>query len=111
MSENFKQIAAADIADVFFNLEEFGETHQIDGKLMTVIVDGLEVVERSKKQSERGRIDGIFKKQVLLYISRKDMGSLPPIGCQIMLDSSKYLVMDAIDEGGVFSITLGAVKS
>ena len=41
MSENFKQIAAADIADVFFNLEEFGETHQIDGKLMTVIVEAV----------------------------------------------------------------------
>jgi hypothetical protein len=111
MNENFKQMAAEDIADVFFNPEEFGEIHQIDGKPMTVIVDGLEVVERSKKQSEKGRIDGIYKKQILLYVSRKEMGILPAIGRQLQLDNNKYLVTDAIDESGVFSITLGAVKS
>ena len=78
---------------------------------MTVIIDGFEVVERSKKQSEKGRIDGIYQKQVLLYVSRKEMGNLPAIGRQLQLDGSKYLVTDAIDEGGVFSITLGAVRS
>lgn len=107
----FKQTAAKDIAEVFFDPEEFGEVHRIDGKPMTVIIDGLEVVERGKKQSAKGRIDGIYQKQILLYVSRKDMGQLPAIGRQLQLDGSKYLVTDAIDEGGVFSITLGAVKS
>ena len=68
-------------------------------------------MERSKKQSEKGRIDGIYKKQILLYVSRKEMGILPAIGRQLQLDNNKYLVTDAIDESGVFSITLGAVKS
>ena len=101
----FKQMAAGDISEIFFNPEEFGEVHRIDGRPMTVII------ERSKKQSEKGRIDGIYQKQVLLYVSRKEMGNLPAIGRQLQLDNSKYLVTDAIDEGGVFSITLGAVKS
>ena len=39
------------------------------------------------------------------------MGRLPAIGRKLQLDNSKYLVTDAIDEGGVFSITLEAVKS
>ena len=107
----FKQMAVGDISEIFFNPEEFGEVHRIDGRPMTVIIDGFEVVERSKKQSEKGRIDGIYQKQVLLYVSRKEMGSLPAIGRQLQLDGSKYLVADAIDEGGVFSITLGAVRS
>lgn len=111
MSMNFKRLAAQDIQDVFFDLDEFGEIHQIDGKQMNIIIDNLEVVERSKKQSEEGRIDGIYKKQVLFYVSRREMGSLPAIGRQMQLDNSKYLVTDAVDEGGVFSITLGAVKS
>ena len=107
----FKQMAAGDISEIFFNPEEFGEVHRIDGRPMTVIIDGFEVVERSKKQSDKGRIDGIYQKQVLLYVSRKEMGNLPAIGRQLQLDGSKYLVTDAIDEGGVFSITLGAVRS
>lgn len=108
---DFKRMATEDIMDVFFSPEEFGEVHRIDGKPMTVIIDGVEVVERGKKQSEKGRIDGVYQKQILLYVSRKEMGSLPAIGRQLHLDNSKYLVTDAIDEGGVFSITLGAVKS
>ena len=107
----FKQMAVGDISEIFFNPEEFGEVHRIDGRPMTVIIDGFEVVERSKKQSEKGRIDGIYQKQVLLYVSRKEMGNLPAIVRQLQLDGSKYLVTDAIDEGGVFSITLGAVRS
>lgn len=93
------------------NLDEFGEEHMVDGKRMTVIVDGLEVVERSKKQSEHGRIDGIYEKQILLYVSRKEFGLLPIIGRQLKLDQNIYRIADAIDEGGVYSITLGAIKS
>ena len=107
----FKQLAAEDIGEVFFDPDVFGEVHRIDGKPMTVIIDGLEVVERGKKQSEKGRADGIYQKQIVLYVSRRDMGQLPAIGRQLQLDSNKYLVTDAIDEGGVFSITLAVIKS
>ena len=70
MSENFKEMAGDDIMDVFFDREEFGEVHQVDGKPMTIIIDGYEVVERGKKQSEKERINGIYKKQILLYRAR-----------------------------------------
>ena len=111
MSENFKEMAGDDIMDVFFDREEFGEVHQVDGKPMTIIIDGYEVVERGKKQSEKERINGIYKKQILFYVYRKEMGRLPAIGRTLQLDNSKYLVTDDIDEGGVFSITMEAVKS
>ena len=65
----FKEMALKDIEETFFNADEFGEKHIIDGKTMKVIVDGLEVVERQKKQSEHGQIDGIFKKQIVLFLS------------------------------------------
>lgn len=108
---NFKEIVFDDIRKVFLNPEEFGEIHVIDGKQMPVIVDGMEVVERSKKQVEKGRIEAIFQKQTMLYVSKSEFGSLPVIGRQLKLDTSIYRVIDAIDEGGVYSITLGAVKT
>lgn len=107
----FKEMALKDIEETFFNVDEFGEKHIIDGKAMMVIVDGLEVVERQKKQSEHGQIDGIFKKQIVLFVRKSDFGPFPPIGCKLRMDDSYYLIEDAIDEGGVYSITLGAVKS
>lgn len=107
----FKELAFMDIQHVFMNPEEFGEKHQIDGKTMTVVIDGLEVVNRSKKQAERGRIDGIYEKQILIYVSRAEFGRLPAIGRSLRLDGSQYRVTDAIDEGGMYSITLGAYCS
>lgn len=107
----FKELAARDIKNVFLNQNEFGERHEVDGKLMTIIIDGMEVVERSKKQVEQGRIDGIYEKQILIYVSRNEFGPLPAIGRRLTFDRSNYRVTDAIDEGGMYSITLGAVKS
>lgn len=107
----FKELAARDIRNVFINPEEFGERHVVDGKQMAIIIDGMEVVERSKKQVEQGRIDGIYEKQILIYVSRNEFGPLPTIGRRLTLDRNNYRVTDAVDEGGMYSITLGAVKS
>lgn len=111
MGMGFKELAFRDIQDVFLNPEEFGEKHTVDGRPMTIIVDGLEVVERSKKQKENGRIEGIYEKQVLIYAARSEFGNLPAIGRILKLDNSAYRVEDAVDEGGVYSITLGAVRT
>ena len=36
-SPTFKEIIERDITDVFFNLEEFSDTHTIDGTSMTAM--------------------------------------------------------------------------
>jgi len=107
----FKEMAFRDIENVFLNPEEFGELHTVDGKQMTVSIDGMEVVERAKRQVEQGRINGVYEKQIVLYVAKSDFGPLPTIGRALKLDNSSYKVLDAIDEGGIFSITLGAVRS
>lgn len=107
----FKELAARDIQTVFLNSDEFGEIHNVDGKSMTVIIDGMEVVERSKKQIEHGRVDGIYEKQIIMYVSRSQFGNLPAIGRRLTLDRNNYRVTDAVDEGGMYSITLGVAKT
>lgn len=107
----FKELLMSDVSTVFLNPLEFGESHLIDGEKMTVAIDGMEVVERSKKQSEHGRIAGVYQQQIVLYVAKNEFGKLPAIGRAIMLDKGRYRVTDAIDEGGIYSITLGAVKS
>lgn len=107
----FKKWAFKDIASTFLNLEEFGETHLINGKPMTVIIDSNEVEERGKKQFEHSRIDGIYEDNIILYVSRKNIGKQTARGQAIKIDAKEFRVTDSRDEGGVYSITMRAFKS
>ncbi len=107
----FKEQLFKDISNVFLNPEEFGEPHMIDGKTKNVIVDNMEIIERSKKQAEDNRIEGIYKRQLLFYVSRAEFGKLPAIGRIMKFDGKDYRIVDAIDEGAVYSITLGVITS
>lgn len=108
---NLKEMLAEDIKEVYMNLEEFGEMHTIGGREMPVIIDEMELTERSKKQVEKGRIEGIYKRQILLYVAQKDFGMLPAIGATLRVDRSNWRVADVSNEDGIYSITLGYVSS
>lgn len=98
-----------DIKKVFMNPLEFGEEHMVDGKSMNIIIDNLEQVEREKRET---KIDeGLFNKQVLFYVSEEEFEKLPKIGRQLELDKQKYHVTDAINEDGIYSISLEAIRS
>ena len=107
----FKDAVAADINNVFLNPLEFGETHTVDGRSMVCVIDGNEVIERSKKQVEKGRIDGVYERQIMLYVAREKLGKMPAVGSIMTIDSGKYRVADAVHEAGIYSILLGAVRS
>lgn len=109
--KSFKELLSNDIKTVFMNPEEFGEMHIIGGREMPVIIDETEITERSKKQVEQGRIDGVYERRILLYVSKNDFGRLPGIGGLLAVDKTKWRVVDAVDEDGVYSITLGYLKA
>lgn len=104
----FKDIIRNDI-DLFVNQDEFADMHLIDGKKMPVMIDNNEQVEREKRMTQH--MDGIYKKQMLIYVKKSDYGVLPAIGKILNLDGRVYKIMDAIDEDGIFSISLEANRS
>lgn len=105
---SFKDIIKQDIKNTFMNGDEFSDKHVIDGKEMSVIVDGFELLEREKKLKDK--TDGLFLKQKLIYVAAEDFGPLPSIGRVIKLDKSNYRIIDAIAENGMYSLTLEAYK-
>ncbi|SEU24300.1 ATP-binding sugar transporter [Lacrimispora sphenoides] len=109
--KSFKELLSADIKAVFMNPEEFGELHTVGGREMPVIIDETEITERSKKQAEHGRIDGVYERRILLYVSKSDFGRLPGIGGLLIVDNTKWRIVDAVDEDGIYSITLGYLKA
>lgn len=103
---SFKSDAFLDISNVFFNPEEFGEKHTLNGKSMYAVVDSSEVERRGKKQFEHSRVDGIYIDNLIVYVSRRDFGELPAHGRALDFDGRQYRVEDSRDEGGVYSIQL-----
>ena len=100
----FKGLLRADIRAAFFNLEEFGEEHGVNGKKMTVIIDSNELTEREKRI--KSHMDGLYKKQTLVYVSALEFGPLPGVGSPVVIDGTTFLVTDSMNEGGVYSLHL-----
>mgnify|MGYP000051895717 FL=1 len=105
----FKEIVKNDVRQVFMNLEEFSETHTINGKEMPVQIDSNEQIEREKRLNQN--MDGIYKNQKLIYVSAEEFGPMPKQGAMLNMDGKMYKVEDAIHEDGVYSITLGANRA
>lgn len=108
-SITFKQVMQNDIDRTFFNEEEFSDKHTIDGVPMTVMVDDMEHIEREKRM--KSKMDGIYARQILIYVKASEFGPLPAQGRLLTLDKKRYIVVDSTDEGGVYTITLEANKS
>ena len=105
----FKEILRQDAKRVFLNGEEFASERIVDGKPMMVVTDDNEVIERSKRQTEQ--TDGIYKRQFIIYVAAEDIGKLPAAGRAMKVDGQTYTVVDAVREGAIYSITLGANRS
>lgn len=105
----FKDIVKADVHNVFLDLEEFADTHTVNGAEMPVLIDNNEQIEREKRNNQN--MDGIFTNQRLIYVAASDFGPLPKQGSILTLDKRTFRVADAIDEDGIYSITLEANRA
>lgn len=102
----FKEQILKDIDDVFADTDEFFEEHVVNGKKMPVMVDGNENAERTKFQ--KAYHEGNKAKKLLIYVKASDFGKLSAHGNRIVIDGSEFLVSDAINETGLYSITMEA---
>ena len=98
----FKEQIALDNKQVFLNFDEFGEEHVINGEKMLCIVDNNELIDREKRYRYNHSLysDGIYIKQLLIYVRAADFGSLPAINRMLTFDKKSYIVTDAINEDG-----------
>lgn len=105
----FKEIIADDIHRTFLNIEEFSDIHTVNGKEMPVQVDTNEQIEREKRMNQN--VDGVYMNQKLIYVAASDFGPMPKQGSILNLDGKVYRVADAVDEYGVYSITIEANRA
>ena len=112
---SFKYLIREDVKNVFMNPEEFSDLHTLNGVEVPVQIDNNEQIEREKRFNQN--MDGIYVNQKLIYVSAEDYkkapgrAGLPKQGTTISLDGRVYRVADAIDESGIYSITLEANRA
>lgn len=109
----FKEQIAKDNRNIFLNLDEFGELHIVNGKRMAVLIDNYEQIDREKRYQLKHSpyADGVFVKELLIYVRESDFGNMPRIGSMVKFDGKSYTVSDVINEDGIFSISLEANKT
>lgn len=105
----FKDIIARDVHQTFLNIDEFSDIHKVNGKEMPVQIDTNEQIEREKRMNQNA--DGIYTNQKLIYVAASDFGPMPKQGAILNLDGKIYRVADAVDEYGIYSITIEANKA
>ena len=105
----FKDMIAADVHAVFLNPEEFSDMHNLNGRDMPVQEDSNEQIEREKRFNQH--MDGIYLNQKLIYVASADYGPMPKQGSTIRYDNRRYKGVDAIEEDGVYSITLEETRA
>lgn len=95
------------------NLDEFSDTHIVNGKAMTVQIDNNELIDREKRYQYKRSLyaDGVYLKEVLIYVKAEEFGPLPAVGRTLVMDRKTYVVADAVDECGVYTITLESNKT
>lgn len=107
---DFREAIREDIDQVFLDPEEFGEAHTLNGKDgVYILIDDFELHNREKFRKEV-KDDGTSLKRGMIYVKASDFGRLPSIGNQITIDRNHFRVEEAVNEFGVYAITVKAVR-
>lgn len=96
----FKDYLASD-NDIFFNTDEFGELHNINGNNMTIMIDNDLLKERQIKSAE-----GTYTGNLLFSVRASEFGEKPAIEQIIKYDTKPMRVTDCQEDAGIYIITL-----
>ncbi len=93
-----KEQFAADLDNIFFNLEELGELQEINSREIMVVEDG-EKLQEYKAQ-------GIFRGQKLIYVRAADLPAIPRAGDALLYGRAKWQVEECREDTGLLEIIL-----
>jgi hypothetical protein len=76
---------------------------------MPIQEDSNEQIEREKRMA--ANMDGIYVNQRLIYVDADLFGPMPKRGSVHRYDGRRYTVADAVEEDGIYTITLEANRA
>jgi hypothetical protein len=99
---DFKDAAAADIDNVFFDTKEFAENAMIDGRSVPIILDDDALQGKSDVYAM-----GLAEGERMVFIKEKDLHRLPQPGEQITVGDKQWYVRHSLSNLGVFELRIG----
>lgn len=99
----FRDSLQADYA-TFFNPDEFGEKHTINGAEMVCTIDSDDLQRRGPIKVYNGSADDLAKGDVRIFVAADAFGPKPKPGGVITFDTAKRRVVECRLEGGVYAI-------
>lgn len=106
---NFKDQLKKDL-DIFFNLDEFGEIHELDGQTISIIIDEDNSDQYSGTTEMENTVQGVYESICTIYVKSSDYKK-PSIGYRLNLDKKNYVVINSNEQSGVLKIELGSFES
>lgn len=103
----FKDAVAADVKNVFINLDEFAEPHDINGETVDCVMD-KNITAGNPLDTTGNPLEGVFANTLTIYVATKDLPAAPVEGELLRVDGSLHIVRNVSDEMGVLVITAEA---
>lgn len=109
--KTFKDFIDEDL-DVFFDLDEFADEHELEGETLTLVVvdnkldDSATGIARDHLYASQE----VYKHYKTVYVKASDF-FVPKVDSGLTLDGEEYYVEEAADEKGIIRILLSANES
>lgn len=107
----FKDTLEADISNVFFDIDEMGEEHELEGETLIIVVDGSNLEGmRGYGNDQLSASQEVYIHFVTIFVKSIDF-YVPTVGSQLTLDNQYYFVEESHDDSGIIKIVLSANES
>ena len=100
----FKEQMEKDCDNPFFNLNEFAELHELDGKNIPVVVDNETLLQLNLGKTADS--DGIFQDNKMFFVLKKYLEDEPVIDQIMEFDGESYQVGNVMEDFGGYVIIL-----
>lgn len=109
---NFKDMVIDDLDEVFFDMDEFAETHNVDGKDIDIVLTSTtfksaKMTYGLMKATLNPKETAINKSGYLLYIRDKDSRGRYTVNAMLKLDGETMFIQDVKHYSGVWELKVG----
>lgn len=98
---SFKEQIQKDLDNVFFNLDEFGELHRIEGVEIAVVVDSDQL-----NKLKKGQILGLIEADMLIMGRAVDFPDYLEPGRLLNVDGRELIVAKSGEDMGLVEVAL-----
>lgn len=102
----FKDMVASDMDEVFLDMEEFAEEHNLNGTNCICIVESPTTQERFKTGKDYDGQDVMHGLTAIIHVKKADIGEMPTEGQLFSLDGSYSEVNSCTEHMGMLTIEL-----